>query len=279
VVYKYKKPHRYKRKKSIFRNRFFWLGVLTPIIIGVIFYFLFLSETFQVKKIIVTGEEKVSTEDIKLFVGERLENKVLFFFQTRSIFSVNLDEIKKDILSNFLQLAEVEIGRKLPDTLNVMVVERFAAAIWCQARQNFLEENLGGQEEQCFLVDNEGIIFERTNGAKPELLKIRNLTLNQDLKLGERSVEKEKMEQIMKINSGLTNLNLKIIEAALITEKRLNLKTEEEWEIYFNLEKDLDWQIARLKQVLEEILEKKILPENGKNFQYIDLRFEKVYCK
>ena len=279
MVYKYKKPHRYKGKKSIFHYRFFWLGVLIPIIIGVIFYFLFLSETFQVKKIIVTGEEKVSTEDIMLLVGERLENKILFFFQTRSIFSVNLDEIKKDILNDLLQLAEVEIDRKFPDALNVMVVERFAAAIWCQTRQNFLEENLGGQEEQCFLIDNEGIIFERIEEDKTELLKIKNLTLNEELKLGERAVGKEKMDQIMKINSSLTNLNLKIVEAALVTEKRLDLKTEKGLEIYFNLERDLDWQIVRLKLVLEEILEKKILPESGKNFQYIDLRFEKVYCK
>ena len=279
MVYKYKKPHRYKGKKSIFHYRFFWLGVLIPIIIGVIFYFLFLSETFQVKKIIVTGEKKVSTEDIMLFVGERLENKILFFFQTRSIFSVNLDEIKKDILNDLLHLAEVKIDRKFPDTLNVMVVERFAAAIWCQTRQNSLEENLGGQEEQCFLIDNEGIIFERIEEDKTELLKIKNLTLNEDLKLGERVVGKEKMGQIMKINSSLTNLNLKIVEAALVTEKRLDLKTEKGLEIYFNLERDLDWQIVRLKLVLEEILEKKILPESGKNFQYIDLRFEKVYCK
>jgi len=44
------------------------------------------------------------------------------------------------------------------------------------------------------------------------------------------------------------------------------------WEIYFNLQKDqkdIDWQLVKLRAVLEE----KIPSENRKDLEYIELRF------
>jgi len=268
-----RKPYRIKRKKSIFHNRLFWLGVLILVIAGTAFYYLFFSETFQVKKIIITGKDYnpptasshsqsewapgVSMEELELLIDKNLEKKISFF-DTKNIFLVDFNQINKIVLANFPQIAKASFGRQLPDKIKIEIEERRPAAIFIY-------------DKNYFLLDKEGIIFEKINEEnETELLKIKNFTLNQDLKLGERVIEKEKVDQIMKINSGLINLNLKILEASLMTEKRLNLKTEEGWEIYFNLEKDLDWSLTQLKLVLEE----KISPE-----RYIDLRFEKLYYK
>ncbi len=252
----FKKPHRVKRKKSIISYRFFWLGILISVILFSIFYFLFFSQTFQVEKIIVTGEEEVSKEKFKLLVEEKLEKKI-FFLKTRNIFLVNLNEIKKDILNNFPHIAEVEIGRGFPDALNIIVVKRFDLAVWCQA-------------EQCFLVDNEGVIFAEIFDIDPEAFQIKNLALVSELKLGNKVIEKEKLNQILDIKSKLRD-NLKILLTAvtIVSEKRLNIETSEGWEIYFNSQEDIEWQLTKLRAVLEE----EILPENRKNLEYIDLRF------
>jgi cell division septal protein FtsQ len=251
----FKKPYRVKRKKSIFRYRFFWLGVLFFVFVVSIFYFLFFSEIFQVEKIIVTGEEKVSKADLKLLVEKKLERKILFF-KTKSIFLLNLNETKKDILNNLPQIAEVEINRGLPDALNIIVVERFGLTVWCQA-------------EQCFLLDNEGVIFEKIlSGA--DLTKIIDQQNINSFTLGDKVIEKEKLNQILDIESKLRD-NLKILLTAvtIVSEKRLNIKTLEGWAIYFNLQEDIEWQLTKLGAVLEE----EILPENRKNLEYIDLRF------
>jgi len=63
--------------------------------------------------------------------------------------------------------------------------------------------------------------------------------------------------------------NLKILEVSIISEERLNAKTSEGWEIYFNLEGDINWQLTKLGAVLE----KEIPPEKRENLEYIDLRF------
>lgn len=256
MVKTFRKPYRIKKQKSIIFSRFFWLGVLFFVFIISIFYFLFFSQTFQIEKIIVTGEEKVAKEDLKLLVEKKLESKILFF-KTKSIFLVNLNEIKKDILNNFPQVAEVEIGRGLPDTLNIIVVERSGLTVWCQA-------------EQCFLVDNEGVIFEEIFDVDPKAFQIKNLAQVPELKLGDKVIEKEKLNQILDIESKLRdNLKISLTTVTIISDERLNAKTAEGWEIYFNPEGQLEWQLTKLRAVLDE----EILPENRKNLEYIDLRF------
>ena len=252
----FKKPYRVKRKKSIFRNRFLWLGVLFFFFIIAIFYFLFVSEIFQVEKIIVTGEKKVSKIDLKLLVEEKLEKKI-FFLKTRSIFLVNLNEKKENILNSFPNISEVEISRGFPDTLNIVVVERFGLTIWCQ----------GGQ---CFLLDGEGVIFEEIFDTDSKAFQIKNLAQAPELKLGDKVIEKEKLNQILDIESKLRdNLKIPVTAVTLVSEERLNIETSEGWEIYFNPERDIEWQLTKLRAVLEE----EILPENRKNLEYIELRF------
>jgi len=217
---------------------------------------LFFSEIFQVEKIIVTGEKKVSKIDLELLVKEKLE-KETFFLKTRSIFLVNLNEIKENILNSFPNISEVEISRGFPDTLNIVVVERFGLTIWCQ----------GGQ---CFLLDGEGVIFEEIFDTDPKSFQIKNLTQALELKLGDKVIEKEKLNQILDIESKLRdNLKIPVTAVTLVSEERLNIETSEGWEIYFNPERDIEWQLTKLRAVLEE----EILPENRKNLEYIELRF------
>lgn len=254
---KYRKPHRIRKKKPIFRNRFFWLGILVLVVTGTIFYFLFFSEFFQVGKIIISGEEKVSKEEIKLFVPRK------------NMFLIDTAKIGKDILDSFPQIAEVEVGRGFPDAINILIIERIAVAVWCE---DYNPPQAGSRSqserapENCFLVDRQGVVFEK---APPETDLIRIF--------GEKELlTKEKLNQFLEIQSKLKEiLDILITEALFVSEQRSNLKTSEGWEIYFNLKGDLDWQITELGLILE----KQIPPKKRGELEYIDLRFSRVYYK
>lgn len=237
----YRKPYRVKRKRSILRSRFFGLIVLFLAVIVGISYFLFFSGIFQIGKIIITGEKKVSKEAIESLVHRQ------------NIFLIDTPKIKKDILDNFPQIAEVEINRSFPDSLNILVAERLAIAVWCEG-------------ERCFLVDSEGVNFEES----PVEISLLKITGAKEL------LNKEKISQILEIKDKLKNsLGITTTQAFIATEERLNVKTSEGWEIYFNLKGDLNWQITELGLVLE----KQIFPPKRKNLEYIDLRFSRVFYK
>lgn len=237
----YRKPYRIKRKKSILRNRFFWFVILFFVAAGIISYFLFFSGIFQIKTITIIGEEKVSKEDIKLFIP------------SQNIFFLNIQAIRAKIFNNFSQIAELEINRSLPDTLNVVVRERIGVAIWCN-------------DMDCFVIDRKGIAFER---ALPELNLIK---IFGDSKL----LNEAMIPPILKIKAKSEEaLGIDLPEATIISEERVDIKTSENWQIYFNLKGDLDWQMSELNLVLE----KQIPQDKRKLLEYIDLRFSRVYYK
>jgi cell division septal protein FtsQ len=226
--------------------------------LGGIFYLLFLSPFFQVREIKISGaarfNEKVSSEQILSQVQEKIEQKLLFF-TTRSIFLVNLKQIRKEILENFPQMAEVYFKRKFPAILELEIEERKPIAIF-----NF--------EESYFFIDKKGIIFEAAEDES-SFPKIENSILTEKPKLGERVVEEELISKILKISSELENLKVKIVEVKIVSDEKINIKTSEDWEIYFDPKKDLDWQLTKLKVDLENL----IPFERRKDLEYIELRF------
>jgi cell division septal protein FtsQ len=259
---KYRKPYRVKRKKSILKSRFFWLILIILFFFGAVFYLLIFSSYFQVEKILISGNEKVPKEVIESLIRDNLKRKILFL-PTQSIFVIDFKKINEIILNNIPGIAEVKTVREFPNILNITVKERVGIALWCQ------------EENYCFLIDKEGVIFEpileelKLEKNLPKIIDRKNNSLTID-NLGKKIViEKDYLEKIFKIQKYIQE-EIKIeIEEFIAFSQHLNVKTVEGWEIYFNPSEDINWQLTKLKLVLEE----KIPPEKRKDLEYIELRF------
>ncbi|MEK7503591.1 MAG: FtsQ-type POTRA domain-containing protein [Patescibacteria group bacterium] len=261
----YRKPHRYKKRKPILRKKFLALCFLILIAACAIFYGLFLWKIFWVEKIIVSGEQKTTKEEIESLVSKRLENAVLFF-KTKSILAIDRGQIEKDILEAFPGISEVKISKSFFDAISVQITERTAVVLWCE-------------NDRCFLLDNQGVIFEPVSETDSEtklsLTMITKLSLGETFALGQTVIAKDELAQILEIKSQLTETVKIAVDNAVVSDGRLDIETAEGWLIRFNLKGDLDWQMTELKLALE----KQISPEKRKNLEYIDLRFSRVYYK
>jgi cell division septal protein FtsQ len=249
----FRKPHRIKKKKSIFKSRLFWFGILVLITIGGLFYLIVFSNWFQINKIEIRGNKNISNQEIKEIIQPALEQQIVFW-NTRTIFLANLKELNKVILEKFPEIAKVELKRKFPETLTAIIEERKPVAVFYY-------------QDKRFFLDKEAIIFkeiEKKEGIN--LLKIESL-------IGKQVLEKKLIEKIIKIQQKLNQKEIIITEAVIVSEERLNIKTLENWEIYFSLRDDISTQIFNLGVVMKE----RISPERRKNLQYIDLRFDKIF--
>lgn len=257
-----RRPYKLKRKKSIFKSRFFWIFVLILILSGAFLYFLFLSPFFQIKEFRISGNQKITTENLQQLIEEKI-NKRMLFFNSKSIFLFGSKEINNSLLERFPEISQINLKRKLPDILIVEIKERMPIAVWCNG--------------ECFYIDKEGIIFERGPLELENELIIRSGIGEMKTDLGEKILDKKYIETILKIQKELKeNIKMKIAEFIVLKEGRLNVKTSEGWEIYFDIDGDIAEQISNLIIVLEE----KISPEVRRNLEYIDLRFEnRIYFK
>ena len=265
MIKKYRKPYRIKKKKSIFRNRFFWLGILILIVFIGLFYFLVFSSFFQIKEIKISGNsafaealadrQKISVENIQEVIEKEIEQRVLFL-PSKSIFLADFPKIKAKISEIFPQIAQINCKREFPDTLTVTIEERKPTAVF-------------NQEDLYFFLDKEGIIFENTL-AGGQLIKIKKAIKDKELKLGDRVLEKELISAILEIESKLENdLKIPIEEVLVVSDERINIKTSDGWEIYLNPKGDIEWQLTKLRVDLEE----EIPQERRKDLEYIELRF------
>lgn len=246
------------------RSKPFWAVVLTGVICGVAAYNIFFSPFFQIGEVLIYSNSKVGFEPTFLTTVARTElSRNVLFLNTRSIFLLSPDKIEKKILENFPSLAKVEVKRKWPDAIALLVQEREAKAVWCS-------------QSACFLIDGEGVIFEEALDNFNQLI-IRHPEYSKEVNLGKQVLSEQEMAEILTLRDALRNeLQMDIPELAIVSPERINVLTPDGWEAYFNFPvDDLQWQIMRLKLVLQEQIPAERKPE----LKYIDLRFSKVYYK
>ena len=259
------KPHRIKPKKSIFKKPAFWLVFLFLFLTTAGIYFLVYFEAFQVDKIIISGNQKVQAKELESLIAENIKHK-LWFANTQNIFLTNSTKITKIVTGQYPVIGSIGIKKRLPSTLLVDIKERKPFAIF----QN-------GSEY--FFIDEKGVAFEKAPGSMIGFSIVRHIGASETEKLvlGEEVVDKETMGKIAEIQKSIGEKSqISVKEADIVSEERLNIKTDENWEAYFNLTIDIDLQIEKLRLILENELPK----ESREGLQYIDLRFKhKVYYK
>lgn len=258
--YYYRKPYRIKKKKIFLRRKGFWFLFFGFSLLISIFYFLFFSPFFEVKQITISGNEKIKTEEIKGLIENNIWSDFKLF-KNKNINLIKKNKINDIFLKEFPQIKNFSFKKRLPNTLEITIKERQPIAIF-------------KKEHDCFFIDSEGIIFEKVSDCNRDFFVIQNFLLNQDLVLGNQAVSKEDISKISQIESYFKEeIKIPLKEFSIVSDERLNVKTDEEWEAYFSLSENIQWQLVKLKILLE----KKIPPEKRKNVKYIDLRFERVY--
>jgi len=258
-----KKRYRIKKKKSIFKNKFFWIIISIILFLGFSLWLIIFSQIFQIKTVLVSGNEKISINEIEQSVYLRTETKLLFL-NTKSIFLIDTKSIENDILKNYPIIDNLKIKKLLPSSLSIEMVERKKIALWSKT-------------DTYFAIDKKGIAFEETNKEPKEDLVIISKQHEGEVSLKSEVINEKILSQILTIKKTISDkINIETNEFTIFeSEARLNVKTTENWEIYFYLEGDLNWQLIEL----ELTLEKQLPQEKRHNLEYIDLRFSKVYYK
>ncbi|MCX6720232.1 MAG: FtsQ-type POTRA domain-containing protein [Candidatus Staskawiczbacteria bacterium] len=254
--------HKIKPKRSILKRSWFWISLLIFIFIISISYFAIFYSGFQIKNIIILGNEKVKTQDLQSIVSKYAHTGLVNFWNIKitsdSIFLINKNRINNSILEKFLEIEKVIISVKLPQTLNLAVTERKPLGLFCSS-------------DKCFSIDSTGVIFEQVEDITNNILIVRQANTVGDIFTGEKIVAQNIMDLIYKIQKLLKdNYKINLKEALIAGPERLNLKTAENWKIYFDtgVNANVAGQITKLNLLLSGGISEK----SRLNLRYIDLR-------
>lgn len=255
----FRKPHRIQKRKSIFRSRVFWFGLLGLIFISGCFYLIVFSPWLQIQQIQIQGNRNISSQEIKEQIQPMIERQMILW-KTRAIFLANLKEINNLLLNQFPSIGQVKLKRGLPETLVISVREREPVAL-------FYHQGRG------FFLDQDGIVFGLTTEEKEvNFLRIESLIFNQEIVLGQLTLEPGLVEKIIKIEQALRKKEIFILRAVIVSEEKLEIETKEGWKIFFNQKNNISKQIFNLGVVINE----KISAERRRVLERIDLRFDEI---
>ena len=265
----YRKKHlknkiqKIKPKKPVFKKLWFWILVLIFAIIISGFYFLFFYPGFQLKNILISGNQKVKTEDLESVVLNDASTGLVNFWKikinSKSLLFVDDKKINTDILKSFPEIGEVKINKNFLQTITLNVSERKPIGEYCQA------------DNSCFSIDADGVVFDQVSAVPENVTIVRQALENGQVFSGEQIINQNIISSIDKIQQNLKdNFKINLTQALITSPVRLDVITSENWKIYFDLDpnSDIGLQITKLNVLLNG----GISAVSRKKLRYIDLR-------
>ena len=252
MINKYRPKKKYKKKKKpILKTRLFWDFVLCVILIASISYFLFFSQIFKIEQIKINSSQEFLQKELQLLLKQK---------QGSNFFLLSAKNIKQEILEQYPEIESVIVRKIFPKGLILEIKKRKPVGVFCFSQ----EDQKDIEEKNCSLIDKNSALF---NGLASESLP---------LILGQTKPSKEIISEILKIQKQLQDkFKINTEEFILSDNQRLDVKTSENWEVYFDLTTDISLSLVQLNLLLE----KEISLEQRKNLKYIDLRFSRAYYK
>ena len=262
---------RLARKKSPTGRGNFFYRMAFASFIGVTAYALFFSQLLAITVVDIQGAGRIDPEMIKEEINLALSGKYLNFLPKNNILLVSQKQIKRLLGNRFKLIDNLEIKKKFPDSLLLLLVEK---------NPRMILRNLG----QDYVIDDKGIAYPRSDFAA-EIIPENELVILEDIsgrkiEGGEEVLNSDYINFILDTKARIKkDLNLEIqplITTSSTAAGYITVETKNGWQIY--LSRDIG--VAKELEMLNLVLSDKISKEKTGDLEYIDLRTNnKIYYK
>lgn len=143
-----------RRRNAMIWRTFFLLFCLLGVWGGI--FLVSGLEAINIRSVEVSGTTSIAPTKINEIAQSFFNDRYFYTVPRTSVLFYPKRSIEDKILETFPQVVGVSVGFVNLHTIGISVVERVAIASWCQEKT---EKDLKGGKEECFSLDNSGIIF------------------------------------------------------------------------------------------------------------------------
>ncbi len=235
--------------------------ILTLLIAGGLVYLCLFSNLFKIKKIVLVDNKDVHLSQIEEIVRPILDEKRFLVFPGDSIFLMNTKSIKTELIDKILEIESLQIKRRYPDVLKIIIQEKEPIIIWITQDRVYFVDRKG---EICYEISRE--ILQDTD------LPIVQDNLGKEVKPDDKVIKEDVVSAIQNINKRFqakTGYEILCFEIPAAMAHEVHVKTKRGFKVYFNCQRSTDAQLDDLNAVLEHQIKNQVDQVN-----YIDLRIE-----
>ena len=257
--------HKSKNKKAKPSKFILFLEIITILIFMAGILYLAYSPTLNLVEINVQADDEVLQKNVRSKAKDFIESETHWWYNNRNIFLLRTDKLEQSLLKEFPQIKSVELKRNFNRYLDLKLDLRTPIFSVCEV-------------DTCYNVSDDGINIGVRSEPEP-IIRLTGIELktNAEPLMSLREIQwlKTIVQEYSKIDS------LRITELAV--QKRSGdfvvgvfLYTEQGYYIMLDLDTDVVYQAEVLKQVFDSRLK----PEQRTSLEYIDLRIkDRVYYK
>ncbi|MDX9913432.1 MAG: FtsQ-type POTRA domain-containing protein [Candidatus Moranbacteria bacterium] len=279
MVIKEKKNHwakKREKKEPIIRVKKFIrptivYNILLVFFVGVAIYSFVFANFLEINEISVDNQGTIDDVDIQKTISGELDGKYLWVISKNNFIFFNSKKIEVKLKNEFKKIKTVNVSKKFPDKVNVIIEERNLILALCS-------------RGECYFIDENGYAYEKIN---PET---KDENQNEIIELVDESGKEIRENEYVLLPSFvefIVNVAAEIKDDAnleILNEYRTRSRISEEvivqtkkgWDIYLNAKFPIDKSTQTLKTLLNRHLMLKDLNE----LEYIDLRSEnKVFYR
>jgi cell division septal protein FtsQ len=251
-------------EKPIYKKLWFWILCLGFIGFFLISYFCIFYSGVQIENITISGNQRVSTQDLDNFINENINIKIISLgniqVNSKSIFLISSSKLSRKISESFPAIENVKINKKFMHGLDFSIIEKSVAAVFCADNNS----------QECYFIDRNGIMFEKISSISENTIIITQSVNEEKVSLGEVAVSKNIMETILKIEKNINDkFQLRLSKAYLASPIKLEIITSENWKVYFSL--DNDYSVDTQLDNFDSLLTNGLSEWERSNLRYVNL--------
>lgn len=133
------------------------LFVLFISIIGALSFFSG-DKHLTIDKVLITGTHIINQSDIESEIFQDMSGKYLYLFSRNNSFIYPHQKIYKNLILNFPRIQSLSLKRDNLKTLHIDIVERTGSSLYCGSSIPENKEDIG---ENCYFINNDGLIFDK----------------------------------------------------------------------------------------------------------------------
>lgn len=282
LVSPYRPAHRSRfkssKKKLKIPKKWIFVAVITAVFVGGVFYLFFSSTIFKVKRITISGNKQLTTDQLNPVINEYLTSGLKKLsgrigIAQNNLFVLSADKLEASLRQQYNQIDTIRITKKYPDQITVKLSERNPVILYCQFM--VIGDN-PRSVRGCYLVDEKGIVYRDAPFIEGSTMPIVEDWVNQKVDLGQAVSDEKTASFILDVAKGMPMI-LGIKPAYFLVQSNFNLvvTTQPGWQIYLDLQKDASPQLHVLKRLIDQEIKDKI-----STLKYIDLRVDgRIYYK
>ncbi len=249
---------RQKKNKKIKKKIFF--SLIFTLTLSLFFYILFYSPLFAIKNIRIIGTERTADYLIEDLVWQETQNRYIFDIKGDNIWFFSKDDLKDKMFAR-LDLADIEVSKRMPSTLSISIKERQASFILKYQNQHQ---------------------FRDLGGCPIDSLKVNEADLKNYPIIVKNLIEEKDLNRCLKLNGEYMHdlidlyaisdqfLNFSIAKFIINGEAyNINLVLNEGPRVFFSRREDFIRQLKKLDVICEDIKQEKNLDD----IEYIDVRY------